>query len=164
MAFGKKKTTYWNRELEEARIDVDRLIAIEREQMRQAREQERQKAEQARQNRDMERYAREQMRQAKELEKHEQWLRKHDEEIAKLQFKVEQAERDIEHLRENVSNLYALLDYVNVELDQAIVGGKNQFKLQKQAITLTNQIHVAESRLNKATFDRDQAKKKLEVA
>lgn len=147
----------WEQMKRDAQAEIDRAIALEREQKRQAKELERLSAEN-------ERYAREQLRQAREIEKHEAWLRKHDEEIAKLQFKVEQAERDIEHLRENVSNLYALLDYVNAELDQAIIGGKNQFKLQKQAITLTNQIHVAESRLNKATFDRDQAKKKLEVA
>lgn len=106
----------------------------------------------------------EQRRQAVELKKHEEWLKRHDEEIAKLTYKVDQAESDIAHWKEQVGNLYALLDAVQVELDQAIVGGKTQLKLQKQVITLNNQIHTAEKRINKATFDRDTAKKKMEEA
>lgn len=106
----------------------------------------------------------EQVRQAKELEKHEAWLRKHDEEIAKLQYKLSSAESDIEHWKVQIGNLYALLDVAQNELEQSIVGGKNQAKYQKQVITLGNQIHAAEQRLSKAEFERDNAQRKLEVA
>ena len=72
-----------------------------------------------------------------------------------------QAESDIEHWKEQIGNLYALLDVAQNELEQSIIGGRNQAKYQKQVITLNNQIHSAEARLNKATFERDQAKRKL---
>ena len=88
----------------------------------------------------------EQARQAQVLEKHEAWLVRHDEEIEKLKFKVSQA------------------DAVQVELDQAIIGGKTQIKLQKQAITLRNQIHAAESKLAKEQFAKREAERKMEVA
>lgn len=147
----------WRAQEAERKAEVERLIAVEREQMRMEK-QSRQLEE------SWKKYVKEQERQAKELKKHEEWLIKHDEEIAKLKFKVGQAESDIAHWKEQVGNLYALLDAVQVELDQAIVGGKTQLKLQKQVITLNNQIHAAENRINKATFDRDTAKKKMEEA
>ena len=106
----------------------------------------------------------EQVRQSKELEKHEAWLKKHDEEIAKLQYKLSSAESDIEHWKVQIGNLYALLDVAQNELEQSILGGKNQAKYQKQVITLGNQIHAAEQRLSKAEFERDNAQRKLEVA
>ena len=104
---------------------------------------------------------REQLRQAKELAKHEKWLQKHDEEIDRLKFRMNQAESDIEHWKEQLGNLYALLDVAQNELEQSDIGEKNQAKCQKQIISLTNQIHSAENKLSKAEFDRDQAKRKL---
>ena len=120
---------------------IKRIVAVEREQMR---------------------LREEQARQAQVLEKHEAWLVRHDEEIEKLKFKVSQAESDIAHLKEHVGDLYGLLDAVQVELDQAIIGGKTQIKLQKQAITLKNQIHAAESKLAKAQFSKHEAERKME--
>ena len=123
--------------------EIKRIVAVEREQMR---------------------LREEQARQAQVLEKHEAWLVRHDEEIEKLKFKVSQAESDIEHLKERIGDLYGILDAIQVELDQAIVGGKTQIKLQKQAITLRNQIHAAESKLAKAQFSKREAERKMEVA
>lgn len=107
---------------------------------------------------------REQIRQAKELEKHEAWLVKHDEEIRKLKRKIEKADGDIEHWKEQLGNLYALLDVAQGELEQSIIGGKNQSKYQKQVVTLSNQIHTAENRLADAKFIKEEAERKLEVA
>ena len=104
---------------------------------------------------------REQLRLARESERHSAMLRKHDEEIEKLKFRMDQAESDIEHWKSQVGNLYALLDLAQDELDQAIVGGKNQAKAQKKIITLNNQIHAAESRLAKAEYIKAEAKRKL---
>lgn len=106
----------------------------------------------------------EQLRLRKEQERQAEILRKHDEEIAKLQYKLSASESDIEHWKVQIGNLYALLDVAQNELEQSIIGGKNQAKYQKQVITLGNQIHAAEQRLSKAEFERDNAQKKLSVA
>ena len=123
------------------------------------------KAEQARQREELKRQREESKRQARQLDKHEAWLKKHDAEIEALQFKVDKAESDIEHWKEQIGNLYALLDIAQAEMNSALVGGKIQMKYQKQVISLNNQIHTAEQRLNKAQFDRDCAERKMkEVA
>ena len=123
------------------------------------------KAEQARQREELKRQREESKRQARQLDKHEAWLKKHDAEIEALQFKVDKAESDIEHWKEQIGNLYALLDIAQAEMNSALVGGKIQMKYQKQVIALNNQIHAAEQKLNKAQFDKDCAERKMkEVA
>ena len=47
-------------------------------------------------------------------------------------------------------------------MNSALVGGKIQMKYQKQVISLNNQIHTAEQKLNKAQFEKDCAERKLE--
>lgn len=138
-----------------------RIVAEQKRQRDELRQQREDAREWARQQVEIQR---EQMRQAKELERHEAWLIKHDEEIEKLQFRMSKAESDIEHWKEQIGNLYALLDVAQNELEQCIVGGKNQTKYQKQVITLNNQIHAAEQRLAKAQFDWDCADRKLRAA
>ena len=139
-----------NRKREQAQIKAEL-----REQREEAREWARQQVE----------MQREQIRLAREVEKHEAWLVKHDAEIEALQFKMSKAESDIEHWKEQIGNLYALLDIAQAEMESALVGGKIQTKYQKQVISLNNQIHTAEQRLNKAQFDRDCAERKMkEVA
>ena len=149
----------------ESKKQAKRMAKIKAEQTRQKEElrQQREEArEWARQQVEMQR---EQIRLAREVEKHEAWLVKHDAEIEALQFKMSKAESDIEHWKEQIGNLYALMDVAQNELEQSIVGGKNQTKYQKQVISLNNQIHTAEQRLNKAQFDRDCAERKMkEVA
>lgn len=100
-------------------------------------------------------------RQMEAQERLEKAVAKHDEEINKLTFRMEQAEADIDHWKEQIGNLYALLDVAQNELEQSIIGGKNQAKYQKQIITLSNQIHAAEARLAKAQYTRDEASRKL---
>ena len=117
----------------EARAEVNRMAAIEREQMRQRKEQEKQAA----------------------------MLAKHDEEIEKLKFRMAQAESDIEHFTEQIANLYALLDIEQMAQASAVPGSKEDSKHQRKIITLTNQIHTAESRLEKAKFNKEQAERKI---
>lgn len=117
----------------EAKLEVERMVAIEREQIRQA----------------------------KEIEKHEAWLRKHDEEIAKAQFTISKATSDIEHLTEQISEFYGLLDVLQNQQIMAVPGSKADITAQSKIITLQNKIHSAENRLNKAKFDKEQAERKI---
>ena len=153
---------------EQARIEAERLVALEREQMRMAEQgrrlEESWKSYVLETERKQEKIQREQERIRKEQAKQAEQIAKHEKRISDLEFKMEQAESDIAHWKEQTGNLYALLDVLQVELEQAIVGGKNQMKIQKQIISLTNQIHAAESRLAKAEHVKAVSKKELEVA
>ena len=117
----------------EAKLEVERMVAIEREQIRQA----------------------------KEIEKHEAWLRKHDEEIAKAKFMISKATSDIEHLTEQIGQFYALLDVLQNQQIMAVPGSKADITAQSKIITLQNKIHTAENRLEKAKFDKEQAERKI---
>ena len=133
-------TAEWKQRQAEAKIETQRLIALEREAMRQ-REVERKQAEwNARQ---------------------EEINRKHDEQIAKLEFRLSTAESDIAHWNEQIAALYAILDMEQLELAGTVNGSKEQMKHQKKIITLNNQIHAAENRLNKAKFEKSFCEDKL---
>lgn len=136
----KRMTAEWKQRQAEAKIETQRLIALEREQMRQAKEQEK--------------LAKEQQRQAEVLAKHE-------EQIAKLEFRLSTAESDIAHWNEQIAALYAILDMEQLELAGTVNGSKEQMKHQKKIITLNNQIHAAENRLNKAKFEKSFCEDKL---
>lgn len=126
------------------RASVEQMIAAEREQI------ERREAE---------------TQAAEESERREESLLYNSEERAKINYKLSIAESDAEHWKEQTGNLYALLDIAQNELEQSIIGGKNQSKYQKQVITLKNQIHLAEQRLMKAEHEKEEAQRKLtEVA
>ena len=135
-----RMTAEWKQRQAEAKIETARLIALEREAMRQ-REVERKQAEwNARQ---------------------EEINRKHDEQIAKLEFRLSTAESDIAHWNEQIAALYAILDMEQLELAGTVNGSKEQMKHQKKIITLNNQIHAAENRLNKAKFEKSFCEDKL---
>ena len=104
---------------------------------------------------------REQMRQAKEQAKQAAMLAKHEEEIEKLKFRMARAESDIEHFTEQLGNLYALLDIEEMARSSAVPGSAEDAKHQRKIITLTNQIHTAETRLEKAKFNKEQAERKI---
>lgn len=145
--------------------EIERIQAEQRrmkeEQRRAAREQVEMDRAFRRMVAEQERQRREQERQAKEQERQTEILRKHEQRISDLEYRIEQAETDIEHWKQQVGNLYALRDVAMNELEQAIVGGKNQTKYQKQIITLDNQIHTAETRLAKAKHTKKQAEQQL---
>lgn len=104
---------------------------------------------------------REQMRQAKEQAKQAAMLAKHEEEIEKLKFKVSQAEANIEYLTEQLGQYYALLDVLQNQQMSTVPGSKADATAQGKIITLQNKIHSAESRLEKAKFDKEQAERKI---
>ena len=148
---------------QQARINAE--IQREREERnRIVEEQRRVAAEQREHAKALAELAREQARQAAEQEKQRALLAKHEKRISELEFKMDKAIKDEEHWKEQVGNLYALLDMAQNELQQAIIGGKNQMKYQKQIITLNNQIHAAEARYDKAKQDKTMLKRELEAA
>lgn len=147
----------------QARINAE--IQREREErIRIVEEQRRVAAEQREHAKALAELAREQRLQAAEQEKQRVILAKHEKRISELEFKMDKAIKDEEHWKEQVGNLYALLDMAQNELQQAIIGGKNQMKYQKQIITLNNQIHAAEARYDKAKQDKTMLKRELEAA
>ena len=110
--------------------------------------------EQLRQKQEQARLAREQERQAEQLAKHE-------EEIAKLKFRVEQAEANIDFYDERLRNLMARRDNYMAQQCACTPMSKDWDKWQTKIITLDNQIHTAESKLNNAKFAKEQAENKL---
>lgn len=154
----------------QARIEAEmRRDREAREQI--AREQKEQREAMIAYEKEMRRLHLEQMREEKERQRLEAEqarqaaiLAKHEQRIADLEYRVQQAESDIDHWKQTVGNLYALRDVLMNELEQAIVGGKNQTKYQKQIITLDNQIHSAETRLAKAKYTKAKAEQELQAA
>lgn len=104
--------------------------------------------------RELEKLAREQQKQAEQLAKHEK-------RISDIEFKLTQAESDIEHWREQINNLYALMDIEQGAQAEALPGSKADIQSQKRIITLSNRIHTAESRLAKAKHNKAAAEKEL---
>lgn len=139
---------------EEAKRAEAERKALLRKQQELEREQLRQKQEQTRQRKEQERLAKEQERQAAQLAKHE-------EEIAKLKFRMEQAEANIEYYDERLRNLLAKRDNYMAQQTACAPMGKDWDKWQTKIITLDNQIHTAESKLNGAKFAKEQAQSKL---
>ena len=148
--------------------EIDRIAKLEAEgnaeQERMRQELLQVQMEQIRAAKEAERIAKEQERQAREQAKQATILLKHEQRIANLEYRMQRAEADIEHWKETVGNLYALRDVAMNELEQAINGGKNQTKYQKQIITLDNQIHSAETRLAKAKYTKAKAEQESQAA
>ena len=138
-----RMTAEWKQRQAEAKIETARLIALEREQMRQAKEQE---------------------KLAKEQEKQAEILRKHEERLMKLEQRMATAESEIAFNREQRERLFSLLDIEEMERDASIPGGKEWQKHQKKVISLENQIHTVQKRIDKAQMDKAYCKKQMEVA
>ena len=122
---------------------VRQMVALEREQLRQAREQEKLE---------------------KEQEKQAAQLAKHEKRLADLEYRMSQAESDIEFLNDRIAQLDAQRDYLLLQQSGTVPGGKEHTKYQTKIISIENQIHTAENKLNKAQHTRDMAKKEMEAA
>ena len=131
-----RMTAEWKQRQAEAKIETQRLIALEREQMRQAKEQERQAAQ----------------------------LAKHEAQIMKLEQRMASAESELAFNREQRERLFTLLDIEELERDASIHGGKEWQKHQKKVISLENQIHTVQKRIDKAHADKAFCEKQMEVA
>lgn len=116
-----------------ANEEVAARIALEREQMRQRREQERLSAEQA--------------KQAEQIAKHE-------ERIFKLEQRMATAESELAFNREQRDRLFKLLNIEERERDGAIPESATWQKHQRKVISLENQIHTVQKRIDKAQADR----------
>lgn len=124
----------------ESKAETARLVALEREQMRQAREQE---------------------KLAKEQEKQAEILRKHEMQIMKLEQRMTIAESEIAFNREQRERLFSLLDIEEMERDAAIEGSATWQKHQKKVISLENQIHTVQKRIDKAHMDKAFCEKQM---
>ena len=130
---------------QQANEEVAARIALEREQMRQAKEQE---------------------KLAKEQEKQAAQLAKHELEIRNLKNRMKVCERDYKALKQRMENLNELYELASAELASADKAGddKRKEKALRKIVTLDNQIASTEKRISKAKFDWNTAQKKLEVA
>ena len=82
-------------------------------------------------------------------------------EMEKMRHVLAQATADIDFLQDRTADLYAQLDY-QLLLQAGTVPGSKQFeKYQSKIVTLKNQIHTAENKLNKAQWNRNTAQRKL---
>lgn len=123
----------WKQRKAEAELETKRLIALEREQMRQAREQE---------------------RQAVILEKHEK-------RIELLEYKVRQLDRNIEAQNELLADYYAQLDWLLLQQSGTVSGGSEFAKWQNKIVTKNNQIRKAECKLADMNDAKERAAKEL---
>lgn len=119
---------------------VRQMVALEKEQARQAKEQE---------------------KLAQEQEKQAARLAKHEEQIAKLEMRMATAESELAFNREQRERLFSLLDIEEMERDASIPGGKEWQKRQKKVISLENQIHTVQKRIDKAHMDKAFCESKL---
>lgn len=115
------------------REETARLIALE-------------KARQA-QEKLNEKFEREQARQAEAI-------RKHEERIFKLEQRMASAESELAFNREQRDRLFKLLDIEERERDGAIPESATWQKHQRKVISLENQIHTVQKRIDKAQADR----------
>ena len=135
-----RMTAEWKQRQAEAKIETQRLIALERKQMRQAREQEK--------------LAKEQEKQAAQLAKHEKRLADLEERMAVAEGEIEFQSQQIERLREHI-------EHAETERDACVYGSTNYYKWDKKCLALEKQIHTAESKMAKAQYIKTSAAKEL---
>lgn len=123
----------WKARVAEAKVETDRMIAIEREQLRQA----------------------------KELEKHEQQLQKHEEMLQKMQFQLDQACEDIDNILYKIDELQKYSEYLQDQRDKCVENGAEYFKWQNKLSTVDDKIYRLNKQKAKATFLKEQAQRKL---
>jgi hypothetical protein len=126
----------WKAQKAQAELETKRLIAIEREQIRQAKEQERQAA----------------------------ILEKHEKRIELLEYKVRKLDRDIEAQNELLADYYAQLDWLLLQQSGTVSGGSEFAKWQNKIVTKNNQIRKAECKLEDMNDAKERAEKEMEVA
>jgi len=140
------------------RIEQQRQREAIKQREREAREQARRQLEHdkaiAKAAKEREAMKKEQARQAAEIAKH-------DAEIEKLKRTVEKAEFDIGFLLQRVAELDSQLDYLMIQQAGTVPGSKAFEKYQNQIVAKHKQIYTAESKLNRAQYDKAQAAAKL---
>ena len=135
-----RMTAEWKQRQAEAKIETQRLIALEREQMRQAREQE---------------------KLAKEQEKQAEVLRKHEKRLADLEERMAVAEGEIEFQAQQIERLREHIERAETERDACVYGSTRYYQWDKKCLALEKQIHTAESKMAKAQYIKTSAAKEL---
>ena len=135
-----RMTAEWKQRQAEAKIETQRLIALEREQMRQAKEQEK--------------LAKEQEKQAAQIEKHEKRLADLEERMAIAEGEIEFQAQQIERLREHI-------EHAETERDACVYGSTRYYQWDKKCLALEKQIHTAESKMAKSQYIKTSAAKEL---
>ena len=130
----------WKQRKAEAELETKRLIALEREQMRQAKEQEK--------------LAKEQEKQAAQLAKHEKRLADLEERMAVAEGEIEFQAQQIERLREHI-------EHAETERDACVYGSSRYYQWDKKCLALEKQIHTAESKMAKAQYIKTSVAKEL---
>lgn len=130
----------WKQRKAEAEIETKRLIALEREAMRQ---------------REVER------KQAEWNAKQEEINRKTEKHIADLEYKVRQLDRNIEAQNELLADYYAQLDWLLLQQSGTVPGGKEFTAWQNKIVTKSNQIRKAECKLADMNDAKERAAKEL---
>jgi hypothetical protein len=136
---------------ERRKKELARIKAEQERQKRQARELAIRQREMAKEQAEIEK---EQRKQAAVLERHEQ-------RITELEYKVEQATADMAHWKEQLSLLYAILDEDELQQSGLLPGSKEFIKAQNKIITISNKIHSAETKYNKAKHIKAVAEQEL---
>lgn len=116
----------WKARVAEAKIETDRMIKIEREQMRQA----------------------------KEMERQAEQLARHEERLEKLEQRLTIAEGEIAFNREQRERLFKLLEIEQKEQEGTTEGSREWAKSQKKIISLENQIHTVQKRIDKSKMEK----------
>ena len=135
----------------------EEIARIKAEQARARQAQREQLRKDIERDREMLRMQREQEKLEKEREKQAALLAKHEQRMAT-------AESELAFNREQRERLFSLLDIEELERDASIPGGKEWQKHQKKIITLENQIHTIQKRIDKAHADKAFCEKQMEVA
>lgn len=144
----------WRNVQAEAKVAIMKQEAMRKEQERQRKEQERQAREQERQAKEQTRLAKEQERQAAQLARHEEML-------MKLDHRLASAESEIAFNREQIERLFKLQEFEVSARDSCSYGSADWQKHERKVISLENQIHTIQKRIDKAKADKRYCESKL---
>ena len=111
--------------------------------------------------REQERQAKEQARLAKEQERQAAQLERHEEMLMKLDHRLAQAESEIAFNREQRERIFSLLEIEEAERDACIHGSSAWQKHQRKVISLENQVHTVQKRIDKAQAEKRFCESKL---
>lgn len=148
----------WRRTQAEAKLAIQRQEA----QWKQAqREREELRKEQERQAREQERQAKEQVRLAREQERQASVLERHEEMLMKLDHRLASAESEIAFNREQIERIFKLQEFEISARDACSYGSADWQKHERKVISLENQIHTIQKRIDKAKADKRYCESKL---
>ena len=109
-------------------------------------------------DRKLEQQRKRQERLAKAQKQFKQEQQKQAASLNKLEYKLAEAQADIEAGNARLSQLFGLMDGLVAAQSATTPGSLADVRLQRQIISLENQIHTTEKRIRKSEFDRDAAK------